>query len=305
VALSQAELIQLQIQLELDCKKLSRTQAKENDEKLKNKGQHSKTLGGIALHKKIMADAVSLMAEDLNYFFHTRQSTHVPTAYRLLLDNERVSPYIEPEEMVHLALMTMLDHVTDRNIPTFPMSKVYMTIGSRIEDQAKMNYIKAVDPMFFEKLVKYHLKKTTSYRKKIKKVQAEVDFRAMDNPEINWKSWQPEDRIAIGSWAAWLIQQSTNWFDEVTMPPRKGDPFGTTKYLVLSREGIKERKNLEAVQLERAYSAYPMLVPPLPWGEGKGGYLLPTPGQIGRMIHGYCLHQQPSESEVSSQPTHP
>ena len=299
MALSQAELTQLQIQLELDCKKLSRTQAKESDERLKSKGQNSKTLSGVALHKQIMADAVSLMAEDLNYFYHTKQGTHVPTAYRLLLDNERVSPFIEPEEMVHLALMTMLDHVADRNIPTFPMSKVFMTIGTRIEDQAKMNYIKAIDPLFFERLVKYHLKKNDTYKKKIQRVDAEIDYRAMDNPEIEWKSWTPEDRIAIGSWASWLIQQSTNWFAEVTMPPRKGDPFGTTKYLVLSREGIKERKKLEDIQLERTYSAYPMLTPPIPWSaNSRGGYILPAPGQISKLIHGFDVETKPSQKAL-------
>jgi DNA-directed RNA polymerase len=246
-----------------------------------------------------MADAVSLMAEDLNYYFHTRQATNVPNAYRLLLDNEKVSPYIEPEEMVHLALMTMLDHVTDKNIPTYPMSKVFMTIGTRVEDQAKMNYIKAIDPNFFEKLVKYHLKKNNTYSKKIQKVEAEINFRAMDNPEIDWKAWAPEERIAIGSWAAWLIQQSTNWFAEVTMPPRKGDPFGTTKYLVLSREGIKERKKLELIQLDRAYSAYPMLIPPTPWTRGKrGGYILPAPGQIGNLIHGFDVETNPSDKAL-------
>jgi hypothetical protein len=230
--LTKAELIELQIEIELDSKAQSIDKARHADERLKSKGQHSKSQAGLALHGKIISSAVALMAEDINYYHRTFSNGSIPVCYKLLLDNERVAPYIEPEEMAHIALVTMLDSV--REIPTIPSTQIFTAIGNKIEDQARVRKVQELDPKFFDRLKEAHLRNTESYSRKMSKVMAEIDFREIENNELSWDNWNSDERVAIGAWAAWIIHQSTNWFQEITLPPCKADPFGTTKYLMFS-----------------------------------------------------------------------
>lgn len=296
--LTRAELIELQIQIELEAKSESAAKARSADERLKSKGQHSKSQAGLALHNKIMASAVSLMAEDINYYHRKFEKGGIPTCYKLLLDNKRVSPFIEPEEMAHIALVTMLDSV--RDIPTIPSTQVFTSIGNRIEDQARVRQVSEIDPKFFDRLKEQHLKKTESYSRKMSRVMSEIDFREIDNTELKWEKWNSDEKVAIGAWASWIIQQSTDWFQEVTLPPCKSDPFGTRKYLMFSKSGQSEGKAIEQMRFNLAYECRPMFCVPRTWNgvDSDGGYLLHAPGQISRLVHGHDTGTVPSQKAL-------
>ena len=297
--LSQAELVDLQLKMELEAKAESMKTLKENNDRLKASGQNSKTIGGLGLHKRILGDAVTLMTEDLSYYFRNTDIQKLPLCYRLLLNNQRVSPFIEPEDMAHIALVTMLDSIGDGRLPTVPLTKVYSGIGQRIEDQARMKCIEQVDPQFFERLKAMHLKKADSYSRKMKKVSAEIDFREMDNEDLFWEKWTPEERVSVGSWAAWIIQQTTEWFQDVKLPPSKYDKFGTTRYLMFSTKGAEERDQIEKMRINLAFTCLPMLTQPREWGIGqRGGYLLGGPGFVNQMIHGHNVETVPSQKAI-------
>lgn len=296
--LTRAELCELQIKIELDSKVESINKARRADEALKAKGQHSKSQAGLALHNQIISSAISLMAEDINYYHRSFRGGGIPTCYKLLLDNKRVSPFIEPDEMAHIALVTMLDSV--RELPSIPSTQVFTSIGNRIEDQARVRKVMEIDPQFFERLKKTHLTQTDSYAKKIQRVCAEIDFREIDNNELSWERWNLDEKVAIGAWAAWIIHQSTDWFQEVTLPPSKGDPFGTTKYLMFSSNAKSEMTVIEDMRFSLAFDCTPMFCNPREWTdvESPGGYLLNAPGQISRLIHGHNVGTIPSAKAI-------
>ena len=293
--LTKAELIELQIQIELDSKSQSIEKARSADDRLKSKGQNSKSQAGLALHGQIISSAVALMAEDINYYHRTFAGGGIPVCYKLLLDNERVAPYIEPEEMAHIALVTMLDSV--REIPTIPSTQVFTTIGNKIEDQARVRKVQELDPKFFERLKEAHLKKTESYSKKMSRVIAEIDFREIENNELAWDNWNSDERVAIGAWAAWIIHQSTDWFQEITLPPCKADPFGTTKYLMFSSTALTESQIIEKMRMSLAYECRPMFCKPKEFvNRGTpGGFMLTAPGQVSKLIHGHSGGTVPSQ----------
>lgn len=293
--LTKAELIELQIKIELESKAQSIEKARHADEHLKSKGQHSKSQAGLALHGQIISSAVALMAEDINYFHRTFAKGGIPVCYKLLLDNERVAPYIEPEEMAHIALVTMLDSV--REIPTVPSTQIFTAIGNKIEDQARVRKVQELDPKFFDRLKEAHLKKTESYSRKMSKVMAEIDFREIDNNELYWDNWNSDERVAIGAWAAWIIHQSTNWFQEITLPPCKADPFGTTKYLMFSSTALTESQAIEEMRFSLSYECRPMFCKPKEFvdPETPGGFMIRAPGQVSKLIHGHSAGTVPSQ----------
>jgi DNA-directed RNA polymerase len=296
--LSKAELVNLQIQIELDGKAQSIEKARKADERLKSKGQNSKSQAGLALHGQIISSAISLMAEDINYH-HRTLSGALPVCYKLLLDNERVAPFIEPEEMAHIALVTMLDSVKD--IPTIPSTRIFTEIGSKIEDQARITKVKELDPKFFERLASSHLMRMESYSKKMSKAIAEIEFREIDKRELAWDGWSLEERVAIGAWAAWIIQQSTDWFQEVQLPPCKADPFGTTKYLMFTKKALKEAEALEDMRMKLSYECRPMFCDPKPFTtdpKEDGGYIVKAPGMNSKLIHGHDTGSLPSQMAV-------
>ena len=296
--LTKAELIELQIQIELESKAQSIEKARQADEHLKSKGQHSKSQAGLALHGKIISSAVALMAEDINYYHRTFKGGGIPVCYKLLLDNERVAPYIEPEEMAHIALVTMLDSV--REIPTIPSTQIFTAIGNKIEDQARMRKVQELDPKFFDRLTEAHLKTSESYSRKMVKVMAEVDFREIDNNELSWDKWNSDERVAIGAWASWIIHQSTSWFQEITLPPCKADPFGTTKYLMFSSSAVSEAESIEELRFSLAYDCKPMLCKPREFVDvdTPGGFIIRAPGQISKLIHGHSAGSIPSQLAI-------
>ena len=298
-----AELYELQLNRELEAKRDAVRKQKKANDALRAKGQHSKTIGGLALHDRIIQSAISLMAEDLNHYYRN-QTAVLPIVYQLLLNNQRVSPYIEPEEMAHISLVTMLDSIGDGLIPQVPLTKVYTNIGSRVEDQARMNFTKMVDPKFFERLKKYHLRKTDSYNRKMKAVRAEIEYREIDNEELEWDGWSQEEQVAVGSWCAWIIQQSTEWFQEVKLPPSKLDPFGLTKFLMFSKSAVEQRDLIEGMRIEYSYATEPMIHQPIPWIRNedgtisRGGYIVKPPGSHGKLIHGHEIHTIPSDNAL-------
>ena len=293
--LTKSELIELQIQIELDSKAQSIEKAKSADDRLKSKGQNSKSQAGLALHGQIITSAVALMAEDINYYHRTFNGGGIPVCYKLLLDNERVAPFIEPEEMAHIALVTMLDSV--REIPTVPSTQIFTDIGNKIEDQARVKKVQELDPKFFDRLKEAHLKKTESYSRKMTRVLAEIEFREIDNNELAWEKWNSDERVAIGAWAAWIIHQSTDWFQEITLPPCKADPFGTTKYLMFSSNALTESQVIEEMRFSLSYECRPMFCKPKEFVDPvtPGGFIIRAPGQVSKLVHGHTAGTVPSQ----------
>ena len=236
------------------------------------------------------------MAEDLSFQLRAGTRSEV---YKLLLDNPKVNEFVSCPDMAHIALSSMLDAVGDGVAPTTTLTSLYALTGERIEDQARLVFAQAVQPKFFEFIKERYLSTTKSYNQKMKQVRMEHELRAMQDPLVEWDSWSYEEQVEVGAWACWIIQQTTQWFQEV-QTKTDSQEYPTTKFLVLSEEGLRDRDTILEFASKNAFTRFPMLVKPKDWTlDESGGYLLGGPGDTSQLIHGSLINTVPSESAIA------
>ena len=237
------------------------------------------------------------MAEDLSFQLRAGTRSEV---YKLLLDNPKVNEFVSCPDMAHIALSSMLDAVGDGVTPATTLTDLYSLTGERIEDQARLVFAQAVQPKFFEFIKERYLTSSSkSYDQKMRQVRMEHEFRAMQDPLVEWDSWSYEEQVEVGAWACWIIQQTTQWFQEV-QTRTDSQEYPTTKFLVLSADGLKDRDAILEFAAKNAFTRFPMLVKPKDWSlHESGGYLLGGPGNTSKLIHGSLINTEPSEAAIA------
>jgi DNA-directed RNA polymerase len=189
--------------------------------------------------------------------------------------------------LAHITVTCVMDHLGRGSVCLTPISTLFDEIGARIDHQCFLETVKRVDPRAFDSIDRWILRKSSKgYTQKILSAQSKAE-------DVDYTFMGVKERAALGDWCFAAFQSITLWFDTLKYFQGTGRKTTTTYFLSLSPEGLKYRDVIQASADDRAYEAWPMVCPPLPWvlnEKGKvterGGYLKAHPGKLSTLIRG-------------------
>jgi DNA-directed RNA polymerase len=210
---------------------------------------------------------------------------------------------ISHEEIAHIGLVCILDALGDGTGFKTPLTRVYKSIGQRIDDQCWSRWYSENCPSDFKYVEKWILSSNDGYHKRMRKAVLWIQENATNIPDHAYKrlSSLRDDKgkligddplVHLGEWIFQAIQSCTLWF----AAEKLWDPSGKTDhkafYLGLSPEGMRWKDLIQAGIKEILFEASPMVVEPIPWPEeyskdSHGGYLKPQPLNFSKLIHGH------------------
>lgn len=174
---------------------------------------------------------------------------------------------IEPGAAAAIALKITFDKVFSYKDQANKLVDVCNAIGTAVEQEAQMQFYENNCPGLLETIKKNYWHNTTGTHQKFVIVRTLI--QRYDVPQ--WTPWHITNRVKLGGWLLDCITESSNWFmKEMRSDGRKKDNFvvPTPEFMVIKDEVMATAELFSPI-------AYPMLIEPNDWSEGRqGGYLL-------------------------------
>lgn len=252
--------IEAQVKLERDQIRLGLQRLKTNTAKLEAKSYASATIYGVASIDALLPKLVKYI-EDTS---HDRLKRG--TGHQFQLIKEYVSQ-LEPLATAAIALKITFDKVFSVKDGSDQVATICDAIGSAVEAECQMRHYEKSAPGLLNVLKENYWHKSCGTQQKL------VIIRTLMNRYnvTPWESWGASNRVKLGGWLLDCIIQTSGWFAKHMVQQGKK----RINYIVPTPEflEVKERVMNDAELF--APLAWPMLIEPNDWGNGRsGGYLL-------------------------------
>ena len=265
--------IEWQKEIERKAQSFAMYERKRAEEQLYEKGRVSQTQVG-RLFRFQLVNALGEMMED---WYKQCSKLGSGTHFHLL------HPLIEKKgldftTLAHITVTVVMDNLGRGSAFNIAIGNLKKMIGERIDHQAFLNVLEAMDPREFDKIDRWYLRNgEMGY-------QYKINYAKKHSQELNYQFLGADDLVRVGDWCFTCFERITKWFDRIDVRNEKKD--GRTAYLCLSEEGLKHRMVLQNISDQAEFEAWAMVCPPLDWTpEKRGGYLLRHPGNYNDLIH--------------------
>ena len=182
---------------------------------------------------------------------------------------KEIHEYLEPIDSsaaAAIALKIVFDKVfaiKDAN----KLQDITKAIGVAVEQEAQMQFYEKNCPGLLETIKKNYWHNTTGTHQKFVIVRTLI--QRYDVPQ--WKSWHITNKVKLGGWLLDCIMESSGWFTIITT----SDGRKKSNYVVPTPAFMEIKDEVMATAELFSPIAYPMLIEPNDWSEGRqGGYLL-------------------------------
>ena len=140
-------------------------------------------------------------------------------------------------------------------------------IGKAVESECQLKHYEKHAPGLLNVLKKNYWHKASGTGQKVVVLQT-----LMNRYDINqWQAWGRAVRIKLGGWLLECVLQTSGWFEKQL----KQEGRKTVQYLEPTPEFLEIKDEVMANAELFSPLAWPMRIPPNPWGNDKaGGYLL-------------------------------
>ena len=174
---------------------------------------------------------------------------------------------IQPGAAAAIALKITFDKVFSYKDKANKLVDVCNAIGTAVEQEAQMQFYENNCPGLLETIKKNYWHNTTGTHQKFVIVRTLI--QRYDVPQ--WTPWHITNRVKLGGWLLDCIMESSNWF----MKKLVRDGKKTDNFVVPTPEFMAIKDEVMATAELFSPIAYPMLIEPNDWSEGRqGGYLL-------------------------------
>ncbi len=263
------DLIDEQENLEREAISQGRKRLQDQTIKLEDQNYASATVYGVSSIDAVLPDIIKRI-DDTNKKIH---EGHYGVAFK---DIHEFLQTIDSQSAAVIACKITFDKIfsskDDANIAT----NVCESIGQAIEDECQMRHYEEFAPGLLNKLKENYWHRSCGTKQKLTIIRT-----LMNRYKIKqWKPWSNPVRVKLGSWLLDCITLSSGWFQKFAI--REGRK--TIVYIVPTPEFMDQKEELMANAELFSPLAWPMLIPPNDWSNGKpGGYLL------NEVMHGHDL----------------
>lgn len=183
---------------------------------------------------------------------------------------KEIHPYLAPIEaaaVASIALKVTFDKVFSYKDKTNLLVNVCDAIGTAVEQECQMQYYEREAPGLLNLIKKNYWHNTTGTHQKFVIVRTLMARR--DVPV--WYPWNRPNRIKLGGWLLDCIMDSSGWFMSVDRRQGRKSQLvvePTPEFLAIKDDVMATAELFSPI-------AYPMLIEPNDWDQGRrGGYLL-------------------------------
>jgi len=253
-------LIEQQLKLERDQVSQGLKCLTDNTIKLENKSYASATVYGIASIDSLLPLLVKHI-EDTHNRIH---AGHTGVAFK---DIHQYLNGLEPLAAAAIACKVTFDKVFSFKEGSNFAVNVCDSIGHAIEDECQIRHYEEVCPGLLETLKENYWHKSIGTNQKIVVIKTLMKRYNVEH----WVPWNRSIRVKLGGWLLDCIMESSGWFTHTKL--REGRK--TTTYVLPTPEFLDIKDDV--IEKAELFSplAWPMLVEPNDWGNGKkGGYML-------------------------------
>mgnify|MGYP003136739539 CR=1 FL=1 len=253
-------LINRQYDLEREQKRQGLKRLGDQTIKLEDKSYASATVYGIASIDSLLPRLVSKIVET-NGRIH---SGHNGVAFRHI--HEYLSK-LEPLAAASIACKITFDKVFSFKEGSNYAVNVCDSIGHAIEDELQMRHYEEHAPGLLVTLKKNYWHASSGTHQKLVNIKT-----LMNRYDVKkWEPWGRDVRVKLGGWLLDCVMESSEWFYK--QPIREGRK--TTLHVVPTPEFLDIKDAIMADAELFSPLAWPMLIEPKDWDNGKkGGYLL-------------------------------
>jgi len=256
----QLPLIEEQLKLERDQINLGLKYLSDNTMKLENQSYASASVYGIASIDSLLP----LLVKHIEDTHNRIRAGHTGVAFK---DIHQYLDGLEPLAAAAIACKVTFDKVFSFKEGSNYATNVCDSIGHAIEDECQMRHYESNAPALLTTLKKNYWHKSIGTHQKIVVIKTLMNRYKV----AQWKPWGRSIRVKLGGWLLDCIMESSGWFTHTKL--REGRK--TTTYVLPTPEFLDIKD--EVIENAELFSplAWPMLVEPNDWDNGKkGGYML-------------------------------
>ena len=253
-------LIEEQLQLERDQVSQGLKYLNDNTMKLENQSYASASVYGIASIDSLLP----LLVKHIEDTHNRIRAGHTGVAFK---DIHQYLDGLEPLAAAAIACKVTFDKVFSFKEGSNYATNVCDSIGHAIEDECQMRHYESNAPALLTTLKKNYWHKSIGTHQKIVVIKTLMNRYKV----AQWKPWGRSIRVKLGGWLLDCIMESSGWFTHTKL--REGRK--TTTYVLPTPEFLDIKD--EVIENAELFSplAWPMLVEPNDWDNGKkGGYML-------------------------------
>jgi DNA-directed RNA polymerase len=255
------EQLEEQIALEREAIAQGLKRLRDNTLKLEQKDYASASIYGVASIDTLLPLVVDKIQETVSYRL---KRGAVGVAFKEI---QQYLADIEPLAAAAIACKLTFDKVFSYKDGANKIAKVCESIAQAVEDECQMRHYERTAPGLLKTIKdKYWHDSCGTHQKMV------LTRTLMNRYEVQeWKSWGSANRIKLGAWLLDCIMQASGWFTKMTM--QEGRKRVTYVVPTAAFMDIKDEVMANAELFSPL--AWPMLVPPNDWSNGKaGGYIL-------------------------------
>lgn len=249
-----------QVEFERDAVRLGLERLRKNTKDLENKSYASASVYGCSSISTLLP-LVTKRIEDTN--LRIRKGC-IGKSFKEI--HQFLDP-IQPGAAAAIALKITFDKVFSYKDIANKLVTVCESIGAAVEQEAQMQFYEKHCPGLLETIKKNYWHNTTGTHQKFVIVRTLI--QRYDVPK--WTPWHVTNRVKLGGWLLDCIMESSGWFmKQMRSDGRKKDNFvvPTPEFMAIKDEVMATAELFSPI-------AYPMLIEPNDWSEGRqGGYLL-------------------------------
>ncbi len=253
-------LIEQQLKLERDQVSQGLKCLTDNTIKLENQSYASATVYGIASIDSLLPLLVKHIEETHNRI----HAGHTGVAFKEI---HQYLDGLEPLAAAAIACKVTFDKVFSFKEGSNFAVNVCDSIGHAIEDECQIRHYEEVCPGLLETLKENYWHKSIGTNQKIVVIKTLMKRYNVEH----WVPWNRSIRVKLGGWLLDCIMESSGWFTHTKL--REGRK--TITYVLPTPEFLDIKDDV--IEKAELFSplAWPMLVEPNDWGNGKkGGYML-------------------------------
>ena len=249
-----------QIQLEREQISQGLKRLQDNTKNLESKDYASASVYGVASIDTLLPLVIQRI-EETNQRIHERKNG---VAFREIHSH---LADIEPEAAAAISCKIVFDKVFSYKQDNSKLARVAEAIGRAIEDECQMRHYEQNAPGLLETLKSNYWHRSCGTHQKIKVISV-----LMGRYDVKqWKPWGSVLRVKLGTWLLECVMQASNWF----MLDNRREGKKTTNFVVPTPEFMAIKDQVMANAELFSPLAWPMLIEPNPWENGRaGGYLL-------------------------------
>jgi DNA-directed RNA polymerase len=255
------EQLEEQIALEREAIAQGLKKLRDNTMRLEQKDYASASIYGVASIDTLLPLVVERIQETVDYRL---KRGCVGVAFKEI---QQYLSHIEPLAAAAIACKLTFDKVFSYKDGSNRITKVCESIAHAVEDECQMRFYEREAPGLLRTIKDKYWHDSCGTHQRM--VLTRTLMNRYDVPE--WDSWGAANRVKLGAWLLDCIMQASGWFTKLTM--QEGRKRVTYVVPTAAFMDIKDQVMANAELFSPI--AWPMLVPPNDWSNGKsGGYML-------------------------------